>query len=119
MFDCYFSDAQNCEGDGFFGEIFEEGWVPSNLLDELELLNDGANTVGPTTTDWDDVEFKMPTITIDKARREAWNQGKMECSAIRDELQRRLDALRGRNNEIQTMSLQHFAFLKLFGPESS
>ena len=98
----------------------EEGWIPSDLARQLVLVTDEIDSIGPTPSLWDDVEAAVPTITIDKARREAWNQGKVECQHIREKLKHRMESLLGRrNNKQQSESLQHFAFFKLFGPETS
>ena len=82
----------------FFVEclIGDDDWIPTTFDDLLfenpplqqDDVNEGAG--GPAINDWEEAPCAIPTITIDKARREAWNQGKRECAAIREKLKRLL-----------------------------
>jgi hypothetical protein len=62
------------------GLIGDDDWIPTTFDDLLfespplqqDNVNEGAG--GPAISDWEEAPYAIPTITIDKARREAWNQ---------------------------------------------
>ncbi len=108
----------------FFVEclIGDDDWIPTTFDDLLfenpplqqDDVNEGAG--GPAINDWEEAPCAIPTITIDKARREAWNQGKRECAAIREKLKRRLNALGDAGNKKLE---SEFLFDSIFGPQNS
>jgi hypothetical protein len=114
------------EGCGLFddgdilNQVDESGWISSNLTEHLALLQNERGSAGPAPDDWDEVEHAAPILTVDKARREGWHQGKAECRSICGRYKRRVDSLFGNTTRHSKQpALTDYAFFKLFGAEDS
>jgi hypothetical protein len=106
------ADAFLDYGENEYGEYINSTTTSDNL----------TNYPGPKPSDWVDVDTSVcpPTITIDKARRELWKQGKRELKMVTDKMIRRWEnsAEFSANPSVKKVP-SDFVFKKIFGIEDS
>jgi hypothetical protein len=104
-----------CIGDEYDDD--EDGYFDSTFDDPSP-----SGRKGPKPSDWADVSTSSyaPTITIDKARRELWKQGKSELQMIMEKMTRRWEnSAQYIENPTVKKIPSDFIFKVLFGYESS
>lgn len=104
------SEMSQGAGHGNEADLFDEEWLP----EETALDPKACQLIGL----WEDVTDDVcPEITVDKARKRAWDQGKRECALFCRKTEEKVQKLS--RTKATTCSSVDFVFFKLFGYHDS